>query len=527
MTSDDYQPGFSDYLAILRRRAALIVGTFLAILAAASAIALLLPPAYQSTGTILIESQQIPTELVQASVTSYADERIEVIKQRVMTRENLLRIVSKHKLFDPMSSRVTPSEQIDQMRRNTRVELITANLRPGMRGSGTIAFKVSFEDRRAETAQAVANELVTLFLDENVKVRTERATQTTVFLKQESDRLRRELDKLEAQIASYKQEHGKALPENISLGIAAIQRTESELRQAERDHQAAEEELRYLEDERRAAMAAAQTRELSPTQSAGAAGELQRVRAELARLQSTYTEDHPDVRAAKRRIDNLERTVAAENPAGTQDAARDPATSRIETRIAGVRARMNALGGQRVSLRTRLGQMESHLLNAPQVERGLATLTRDYQSAQRKYEDIRAKQATAQVAENLEGEQKAERFALLEPPTVPEKPIRPDRKRLLAMGIVVAGAGSAGLAALMEALNGTVRGVEALSAVLGSRPLGTIPYIQIAAEAGLRRRRYALLAGASVGALLLGLVGIHFMYLPLDMLMSKVIVRMG
>src|SRR3954454_17092883 len=138
MAPDDYQLTLSDYLGILRRRGTLIAGSFLGIFALGIVVALVGPPLYESTGTILIESQQIPTELVQATVTSYADERIEIIKQRVMTRENLLRIIGKYHLFQGDQSVTTPSEQIDEMRKNTQVELITANLKPGMRGTGTI-----------------------------------------------------------------------------------------------------------------------------------------------------------------------------------------------------------------------------------------------------------------------------------------------------------------------------------------------------------------------------------------------------
>src|SRR3954467_6912924 len=343
MPPDDHQLTLADYLAILQRHVLLIAGSFLGILVIAAAVAMLVPPVYQSTGTILIESQQIPTELVQATVTSYADERIEIIKQRVMTRENLLRIIGKYKLFQSERANLTPSEQIDEMRKNTQVELVTANVTPGARSTGTIAFKVSFEHRRAEMAQAVANELVTLFLNENVKVRTERATQTTEFLKEESDRLRGELDKLEVQIATYKQQHGNTLPDNLALGLASMQRTESDLRQIERDHRSAEEEVRSLEADRASAIAMIAQGQ-SPSGAVSGApnlpGELQRARSELARLQAIYTESHPDVRSQKRRIENLEQAMVAERSAtGGSEALKDPSITRLDARIVAARSR--------------------------------------------------------------------------------------------------------------------------------------------------------------------------------------------
>lgn len=519
---DDYQLTLSDYVAILKRRAWLIVGSFFGTLVLGIAVALLLPPVYRATGTILIESQQIPADLVQASVTSYADERIEVIKQRVMTRENLLRIIRKYSLFAGAGPTFTPSEQIDEMRKTIAVDLVNANIRSDRRGSATIAFQLSFEHKRAEVAQAVANDLVTLFLDENVKVRTERAFQTTEFLTQEADKLKKELDALEAQIAAFKQEHGKALPENVALGLAAMQRAEADLRQVERDYAAAEEDLRAVEAERETAQA----------QSSGGAGdlaELQRARTELTRLSATYTEDHPDLRAARRRVESLEQAVAGGGAASSaaKPLVADAALVRIDARAAALRDRLKVLAAQRGALRGRIGQMDTQLVRSPQVERGLAALTRDYQSAQKKYEEILAKKMTAQVAENLEGDQKAERFTVLEPPTLPDRPIKPDRKKLIAFSLLLAMAAPVGLVALVEGLHGTVRGVGQISAIVGQKPLVTVPLIPVAAELASRKRVYLMLAGGGVLATCVALAVVHFLVLPLDILLVKAIVRLG
>jgi succinoglycan biosynthesis transport protein ExoP len=534
---DHEQLTFSDYLSILKRRGWIMVATFVVLFATAVAVAILLPAVYRSTGTILIESPQIPVDLVQATVTSYADERIEVIKQRVLTRENLLRIIAKYKLFADAGPTSTPSDQIDEIRKSIAVELVNANVRPGAKVSGTIAFRVSFESERAEVAQAAANDLVTLFLNENVKVRTDRATQTTEFLTQESEKLKQELSRLDSQIAAYKQEHGKALPENAAVSVAAMQRVESDLRQVERDHASAQEELRAVESERASAVLYQPQAQIQ-MQSAilsSAATELQRARAELARLNAIYTENHPDVRATKRRLEGLEQTVAAEStssPAsGTPTKAANPAAeamiSKLDTRAVTLRERIKLLSTQQATLRGRLVQMEGELLKSPQVERGLAALARDYQGAQRKFEEINAKKMTAQVSESLEGDQKAERFTILEPPVLPDRPVKPDRRKVIALGFFLACAGAAGIVILLETLLGTIRGVEAISAIVGMRPLVIVPVIPVAAEEGQRRRLYIQLAAGlslTVGA---ALAAVHFLYLPLDLLLMKIILRLS
>lgn len=530
--SADYQLNLHDYIAILKRRALLIVASFGGVFAIAVAVALLIPPVYQSTGTIMVESQQIPNDLVQATVTTFADERIEVIKQRVMTRENLLRIANKYRLFEDARNTFTPSEAVDQMRERIQVVLVNANVQARQRA--TIAFRVSFDHRRPELAQRVANELVTLFLDENVKVRTERATQTTEFLTQEADKLRTELETLEGQIATYKLEHGGALPDNLTLSMTSIQRLESELRNAERDQRAAQEELRSLEIE----LASVRAGIGVPTAGTGGAlsakQELDRAQAELARISATYTDSHPDVRALKRKIEGFEQAVKSEAKSGQSTGAAgainspvDLAVARLESRIQSVRSQASLLSGQQSTLRGRIAQLEGQLLRAPQVERGLATLMRDQQTAQKKYDEIRAKQMTAQVAENLEGDQKAERFSLLEPPLTPERPIKPDRRKMIALGFFLALAAAGGLVMLLETLHGRVRGVEAVTAITGQRPLVIVPYITHAAEAAQNRRLLQQLAGGAAAVVLLGIAVVHILYMPLDIVVMKIFARLG
>jgi polysaccharide biosynthesis transport protein len=527
--TESYQLTLRDYLAMARRRAWIIGAIFSLVLAIGLTVTMLIPPTYESTGTIVIESQQVPTDLVQATVTSFADERIEIIKQRVMTRENLLRIIEKHQLFkgpEYEGSKITPSDMIDQMRQRIGVILVNANVqnRGGRAASGTIAFKVSFEHRRPDVAQRVANELVTLFLDENVKVRTERATQTTVFLSQEATKLKTELETLEAQIAGYKVENGNSLPDNAPMTATAIQRLESDLRSLEAEGRSANEEIRAFELELAGAKAglgtSSQTR--TPEQ------ELSAAKAELARLAALYTDNHPDVRAAKRKVEGLDRSAGTNSPSGSGvQTTADLQVARIENRIAAARNRIALINQQQSAIRHRIGMAEQQLMKAPQVERGLAALTRDYQNAQKKYDEIRAKQMTAQVAENLEDDQKAERFTLLEPPLFPDKPIKPNRSKMGAMSLFVALVAALGVVFVLETIHGTVRGADALALVVGQRPLVSIPYIEVEEEV-VKRNKFLKLGviGGAVG-LVVSLVVVHILVMPLDLVLYKLLNRLG
>ena len=467
---NDYQLTLSDYLAIVQRRIWLLVGVFLAAFAVGAAVSFLIPSVYRSSGTILVEAQQIPQDLVPGATNTYADERIEVLKQRVMTREHLLKVIAKNGLFANAGPGFTPQEQVDQLRQAIAVELVNANLVPDRPGSATISFSVAFEHRRPETAQAVANDLMTLFVQENTKVRTQRAAQTTEFLTQEADKLKKEVDAIEAQVAKYKQEHPTAMPDNGAIRMAAMQRVEADLRQVERDQASAEDALRTLEAERGAALVDPAAVQADPNQA-----ELQRARVELARLAATYTENHPDVKAARRKVEAME--AAPPLTTGPRRSASAAAAVRFDGRASALRERVRVLGTQRVQLRQRLAEMDAEMVRSPQIERGLLTLTRDYQSAQKKYEEVLSKKMSAQLAENLEGGQGGERFTVLEPPTVPDNPIKPNRKKLLAMSFLLSVAAALAVVAFMEVMHGTVRGVRQISAIWGQEPLVTVPNI--------------------------------------------------
>jgi polysaccharide chain length determinant protein (PEP-CTERM system associated) len=518
--ASEYEMSVNDYIAIIKHRAVLVIVSVVVILAASVLVAMSIPPVYQSSGTILVESQQISPDLVAANNNTFADERIEVIRQRVMTREHLEGIIDKYNLFSTESRRLSVTEKIEEMRNAITVSLVSAAVKG--RGEVTIAFRLGFEHKEPEIANKVANELVTLFLDENIKQRTERASETTEFLTQEADKLRVELETLENRLADFKQAHSNALPEHQELRMNMLSRAETELKEVDRDYKAAREELRFNELEVSAASAGVATKTGSTGSEADKPQDLGSLRAEYTRLMTLYTEAHPDVRAVKRKIAALESGKGA-TAGAVSSVSMDVA--KAQARVAASEARIKSLADQKREILSKIESYEAQILETPQVERGLVTLMRDHDNARKKYEEIRTKEMGAKISESLEQENKAERFVLLESPLMPEKPVRPNRKKVVAMGFVLAPVGTGALVMLLEMLNQRVRGVEALTSVLGRRVFGTIPYIHTKAELARRKRWRKLLIIGGVVLIASLLVLVHFLYMPLDLLLFKALAR--
>jgi polysaccharide chain length determinant protein (PEP-CTERM system associated) len=505
----DYQPTLRDYLSIIRRRAVLLTITASGIFLGALMIAWVWPPVYQSTGTILVEAQQIPTELVQSTVTGFVEERIDVISQRVMTREKLLRIIDKLQLFPQDRESLSAPELIDRLRKRIHIEIAGTEAAGFRKGRTTVAFDVSFDDRSPNTAYQVATELVSLFLNEDVKTRTERATETTEFLSKEADRLKVELENIEQGIATYKRENANSLPEHQGLRASILARVEADLRNIEREERATQDELKFLDLELSAIKSGVgvplnQDVYVSPAQ------ELERLKNEYAKLSGMYTESHPDVRGVKRKIEALSRNMGGTSKVARVGSPIELATAKVEARIDTTNDRLKSLRQQESELRANRSALEKDIIAAPQVERGIATLMRDHETAQKKYDELRTKEMGAKLSENLEGEQKAERFSLLEAPLLPDTPIRPNRGKIVLIGLFAALGVSMGLAFLLEMLHPRIRGSAALSVVLRQKPLVVIPYMDTDAEKIRKKQGIRILVLATAASLVVALLAMQF-----------------
>lgn len=452
-----------DLGAILSRRKWHLAIPAAVILLISGALAYLLPPVYMSSSTILIEQQEIPQNLVATTVTGYAAERIAMIRNRVMTRDNLWRIAEKFDLYP--QDRTTENQQaiIDRMRAVIGLEMVSADAvdpRSGRPVTLTIAFKVSFESDSPELAQQVTAELAGLYLDENRRSRTELAQQTSAFLSDEAKRLNQQIADVESKIADFKVKHGAYLPESVEVTRSTLDRTLQQRAQLVAQLGPLESRYGYLRSQ------------------LGGSGQLAKARAELAAAREKYSEIHPDVVRLKRTVEALESGATQGDGAPFVG---DPA---LQSEYYAVAGNINATRAQIADVDRKIAEYESRLAQSPEVEREYAALMRDLDHTTRKYREIMDKLTGAQLAEELEREQKAERFTLIEAAYYPNIPSKPNRLGILLLGMVIALAAGVGAAALAEHLDHRILGPKDLAAVFKAPPLAMIPEIPAVAGRG-------------------------------------------
>ena len=514
------EPGFDPkaYLQILRRRYLFLVVPALVVFAVAVWVARVLPPVYQATATILVESQQIPSSLAQSTVTANADERIQIIQQRLMTRDNLLTIARKYSLYSDQPG-LSPTDIVAAMREATRIHQIDV----GSRSAQAIGFTVSFQNEDANAAAKVANEFVTSILEQNIQSRTSRAAETSKFFDQQVSDLEKNLAAQEARIVDFKNANRGSLPETLASRQAILTQLENQAGELRNRIDGLQSQKELLQSQGDTA--------LDPNANS-TEGQLAQLRMQLVQMRAVYSDSHPEVRALTAKIAALEKASTAP-PAGNADAgattndAPDGTVGPNAARIADVDNQLNGLNAQLGDLENKIADLTQSIQKTPEVEVALNVLMRDYSTLQTRYAAAQAKSAEASTGQQLEQDRQAERFEVLEQASVPPEPIKPNRSRIVLAG----GFGSilAGVAVvmLMEALDQSIRGAADLERRLHVRPLVSIPYVTTNRERQRKKRfRFAMPAVAVLTASVL-LVAVQAFYLPLDLVAQKVIQRLG
>lgn len=578
--------GIRDYLEILWRRKYWILIPAIVLMAGVTIFTYSLPATYKSEGLILIESQEIPQDLIRTTVTSYADQRIEVIKQRLMTTTRVMETVNKYNLYaEERKKTPTTGPIVALFKQNVSVDIVQANVTDPSSGRAkraSIAFKVSFMDKSPQRAQQIANELVTEFLKENVRTRTDRAEDTTNFLKMEGDRLQKEIQLTEQEIAAFRDEYSDSLPDLLQYNLSMVQSTQQEIA-------ATENQIMMLSDQAttmgmQLSMIPPKLSEGmsvgSPNQPSSAQVALERLRAEYRSMQSRYSENHPDLQRVKREMDALEAQLGesmsprqsvemqlsdskanlqtlkqryssehpdvkaeeanvsrlekrlAELPAETaaptpSNASTNPVYIEVKAKIDATQREINRLRERQVSLREKLADFEQRVVKTNQVQRAYRDLTRDQENKLNQYRELRAKQLQAELAETLESENKGESFTLIEPPQVPSSSEKPNRPKLMAMGLVVSVGSGLGLAILIEMFFGGVRGYTNISRVVGKPPLVVIPNIMTESEKGRRQAKLYKLLFILFLLVIGAIVLFHYFVMDLEVFWFKLLNKLS
>jgi len=493
-------------LDIARRRRDLIIATFIVVSFCSFYLALTLPNIYRSTSQILFTPQELPESYVESTVTMLMQDRINAVTREILSRTRLEQIVWRFNLYaSDGRPGLSMSKRVRKLRKNTRIEADEEDEN---------LFDLSFESRNPLIAQEVTGILASAFMDENLKYREERAVGTTKFMKVETERLRKEVEIQEATVNRYKAKHRYELPEQLQANLSTLEQLRQEL-------QSDLLRLSGLQDRRATVQkqfveAKQGDRELRGVQNFNdqmLSPELQQLRAmktELEALLSRYSYRHPDVVRLKREIEvaELGAGVVGSRSNGVGSVI-SPVQQILLKQDQDLGAEIKALQANNNMLRKKIDGYQVRVDNTPTRAIGLSKISRTYDITLQKYRDLLGKSLESQLSENMERQQKAKTFQLVDPANFPTSPVRPDRKQILFIGFVAALGAGLGLSILLDKMGTSFQSSDELTGEVDLPLLASIPAIKTQAMFVEKRRVQMVTFLLSLATLGVGIFGIR------------------
>jgi polysaccharide chain length determinant protein (PEP-CTERM system associated) len=518
---EQHSVNFSDMVTIVKRRIWYIVIPFFVVFSLATVTAFMIPPKYRSSSTILIEDQEIPKEYVSANVTTYADQRLQSINQKIIGTTRLMEMINRFNLYADLKKKKPIEAVVAKMRKDIVFNTINADVkdpRSGRSGQATIAFSVSYDGTNPAVVQQITNELASLYLSENLQVRQKQSTGTAHFMEEEMKSVQTELAAIDSRIAAYKQRNLNTLPELNQLNLQTLDSLDRDVRQANEQLRSLREKESYLQSELSSI----------PTDSANQdKTRLNEVRVRLVDMKSRLSDKHPDVIKAKAEIAELTKQLRGSNRETPEGKPDNPSYISIQSQLASNRSDIASVKRQLDDYTLKREGFRKRIEASPRVEEGYKAMLSERNSLQVKNDDLSRKFMEARVANGLEKEQLGERFTLIDAARLPEKPFSPNIPAIILIGFVLGIGSGCGAAALKENSDGSVYSIDELIRATRMPVLGAVPEIVTEVDRiKLRRRRRIIFAAVCI-SLVTALALFHFLIMDLDVFWAKFMRRLA
>lgn len=520
---------FRFYLSLFLRR----LHWFLLILVICTGLGIVLarelPTVYRAEALLVVESEQIPDELAASTVQTQAIEQLQIIQQRILSRDTLLEMANRLQIYAAESLPGRPlgpmnaDEIVEDLRE--RITIVTSG-GPVARGpvEATLV-RVGFEAPTAALSAAVANDVVTLILREDVAMRTGVARQTLEFFEQEVARLDQELARRNAAILDFQEKNRDALNDSLEFRRSQLVALQERLVQLTRD----EAELRdrrarmvRLHDATGAVDSGVPVQSQTPEQR-----QLQTLRDQMTSLQAVLSPENPKVKLLAAQITSLEGVVAGQLAAGGTVDGSGEVMSAYDIQLADVDGQLKFLADLRAEIVSQQAALEVTINATPANVVALDTLQRDYANVRAQYDDAVAKRARAETGDVIEALSKGQRISVIEQAVAPRDPASPNRPLIAVAGVGGGFVLGLALVLLIELLRPGIRRPADLTARLGITPFATLPFIDTLADARRRRRRtLGLVMGVAV-VLVAAVWAINTYYMPLDEMVAQLVQRLS
>ena len=485
-----------EYGKLFLRRKWQIVFTALTVLFAASVYCVVSTELYKSSITILVIPQAVPEDYVRSTISVKVDQQLATIKQQVMSRTTLTKMMDELHLFEKERKKLSSEEMFALIRKRIEIDVVQGQSR-----DRSVAFSLSFLHESPKEAMNAVARLASHFIEENLKTREQQAVGTSDFLESQLKGTKARLEVMEKKVKDYKIRTMGELPQQMDANLRMLAGLQDRLRTNETSTRNLEERKVFLEAQMALIEKSIPASTAGNGRSVGASSvesvqslenELALKREQLAVLRGKYTEIFPEVVRTKREVADLEdriarvRRSAATSAPGNDADLQISATSlpggneirQMKAQLQANKAEILSLKKEREEIKKSISSVERKIEQSPRREQEMISMVRDYENQKKSYDDLLNKKLEADVSQNLEKRQKGTQFRILDPANLPEEPFKPDRIKVMAVSLLLALFLGFGGAIFMEAMDLTLRDVREFRHFYRVPILGYIPVFQ-------------------------------------------------
>ena len=444
-----------DYFAILKKRWWIIVIPAVILPIVAFAASYLVSPQYTSQTLVLVEQQKVPDSLVKPVIAEDITGRLASMKEQILSRSRLQPILERFNLY--AGDHMNMDDRIDAMRKSIEIKPIQSEMAHGLPG-----FFIFFKASDARTAQAVCEEITSMFVSENLRARADQTQGTTDFVKSQLDEAKRNLDEQDAKLAAFQRQYVGKLPGQEEPNMNMLNSLNTQLTATTQQLDRMQQDKMLMDS-----MLAQQQRESAVPETQRAAPqaqetELQTLMTQEADLTARYTSDYPDVVAIRRKISDLKHQMAqAPAPVSAATAASprfdSPDVQKLKLQIRALDMAIAQRKHDQSNLQGQINMYQDRISSSPMVQEQFKQLTRDYQTAQAFYDDLLKKMEDSKMASDLEHRQQGEQFRVMDAANLPDAPTSPKRPVFAAGGLILGLALGLGIVGLLEYRNTALR----------------------------------------------------------------------
>lgn len=474
----------------------------------------ILPDIYESRCVLIVEDSKVLYNLIGGGGGESATRMLQVVRERMLGWQSVVRIIKLLELDKGLNENDMGGMEKSYRNVTRKVDLRTI---------GNNLMQVSYRGESPEINFRIVDELVSNFMEFNLKETRTEADETVEFIEVDLARLQDNLDKSEQQLREFEEEHLDDLPGSQSSMQVSLSDAKQRLVAIDRELNDLNQQIGFLDDhleKENKTITGEITRVPNPK-----VGDLNKqindLEIEVNTLRSKYFDEHPSIVKKLKVLESLKEMLEKESEkiVSEEKIVNNPVYSSLMQKEFVVQLKLKTLQRQRKDTEEAIARLEESVKSMPAMRQKLGELQRGYNVNKQLYEQRLMQKAKADLVKNMSLDAKTNPFTIVEPARISYQPIKVIKIRIIGIGIIMGFGLGVGLIFGWEQIDQRFKTMEEVQGYLNIPALGMIPTILTNTEIKRKTRR-KIIVSSSLAAFFITATAVCLIVEPVKTIVS-------